>query len=82
MTAARCEQTELLAAECAHCTGATIAGDPATLTIAYTFAAGHAGECAHCGEPFDRGQTIARCRGIGNERGIIVCPTCTRKASR
>ncbi|MFE9684139.1 hypothetical protein [Streptomyces sp. NPDC006285] len=62
MKTARCEVTELLVGECAHCRGNTTTPDEeaaAELAAAAPwFHAVHPGVCAACGEPFAPGALI------------------------
>jgi len=54
-TAVRCQLTELLADQCAHCRGLT---DPEPLRLRPAFVARDAGDCHVCGLPYPAGERI------------------------
>lgn len=69
MTVERCEKTDLLANQCAHCRGLL---DPeaeirqsrqALLSTANWFESKWAGKCARCGDWFREGSAIHRVQG-------------------
>ncbi len=54
-TTARCELTELLVDQCAHCRGIP---DPQPLRLRPAFVALYAGGCYSCGLPYPAGERI------------------------
>ena len=72
----RCDLTDLLVAQCAHCCGHTLPTDqPADLGP--TFTARYAGICAGCGDQFDAGDQI-RADGAGG----YLCDDCGEESTR
>ena len=54
----RCDNTDLLVAECAHCRDLPEPGREPGGRPVVTITAGYPGRCAGCGEPFPAGSTI------------------------
>lgn len=75
MTDTRCELTELLADQCAHCRP-----KPAkpTFELGYRFTAAWDGECSVCDETFTAGERIGRILG---GRGDYACSDCCEDLS-
>lgn len=75
MTEPRCEKTELLESQCAHCRGlldpeAEALQHRATLMVTGEyFPAKYAGKCARCGDWFREGAAI---RGAAGEPGWLA----------
>jgi len=61
--AERCERTELLVDQCAHCRGVTEPA-PARTVLGPWFPAGYPGWCSGCGQVFGQGDMI-RADGCG-----------------
>lgn len=77
MTAApepRCERTELLVSQCAHCRPAP---PKPVYEIAYRFEAAYDGTCGVCEEPIEAGENIGRIDG----ENLYACPSCCRELS-
>ena len=56
MAEKRCDLTDLIVEQCAHCRQAT--APAAAQNLGPTLAAGYAGVCSGCGDEFDQGETI------------------------
>jgi hypothetical protein len=67
----RCELTELVVSQCAHCRPQP--AEPGR-EIAYRFEAGYDGTCGICDEPFEAGERIGRVDG----ENLYACPSCCR----
>lgn len=66
----RCDWSDLLTAECAHCRKLDLDTSPAT-GVARWFLASYSGRCAHCGKAFEVGDRIGR-----TFDDQYVCSTC------
>lgn len=75
MTDTRCELTELLADQCAHCRPAPKPLTVAAELIQHRFTAEYAGHCQVCDGPIEPGDHIGRL-----DAGY-ACPDCCRTAS-
>lgn len=59
MADTRCEVTDLLTGECAHCRRIPDPGqEPEARRARVTITAGYPGKCADCGDGFEAGATI------------------------
>lgn len=70
MPEVRCEWSDLLSAECAHCRKLDLDTGSGT-DVSHRFEAAFAGSCAHCGRHFAVGDRIGRTRD-----GQYVCSRC------
>lgn len=70
MSEERCERSDLLASQCAHCRGDVLESEPDFVVVA-RFPAKYAGVCAACGEPFEVEDRIGR-----TDDGDYVCEVC------
>lgn len=66
----RCDWSDLLTSECAHCRKLDLDTGPDT-EVTRWFDAAFAGHCAHCGRSFAVGDRIGRTRD-----GQYVCSRC------
>ncbi|MEA5366061.1 hypothetical protein VA596_41495 [Amycolatopsis sp., V23-08] len=87
MTDERCERTELLVDQCAHCLGhqdpaadALAAGSPRHYAVDIetprTTIARYPGRCAFCGEQIDPGDLITAVAAPGQSRQTWACAGC------
>lgn len=73
---ARCELTELLADQCAHCRPAPQPLTVAAELIQHRFTAEYTGHCQVCDGPIEPGDHIGRLA-----TGGYACPDCCRTAA-
>lgn len=72
MSEKRCERTDLLESDCAHCRGFEMAAEFVSEgTVGKPFVASYPGRCAACEERFNAGEQI-----ISNGQGSYLCEEC------
>jgi hypothetical protein len=73
----RCEITELITTQCAHCRG--IPDPKPERTLGRPFVAAYAGKCRECADYYEAGDRIRR---VCDEDGDgYLCPVCADKAT-
>jgi hypothetical protein len=69
---ARCELTDLLVDQCAHCTGRE--GQPTPVDdVTVTICARYGGRCGGCGKPFGEGEQIGHSDDAGGWVRMRCC---------